>query len=312
VTARAARGKKKRKAGCGLRTAVLLVFAVALGAAATWALRGCRKPAPPAPVPAPVSTPPVGARGAAPTPKAPRARMPADFESVERGPGEGVVAVVLDDLGYDERALDALARWDAPLAVAVIPSAPLASRAVSLAKEKGWDLLVHLPMEPEAGPSEAEAIGARDGDDAIRAKVLEALRRTPGALGINNHQGSKATADARVVRAVLGVVKEKGLFFLDSRTTSASVAAAEAAAMGVPFLQRDVFLDDVAAETRAKGGAPEALDAAWERAVALAGKRGEAIVIGHPRKETLAFLEKKLASEKSAGARLVRVSELVP
>jgi polysaccharide deacetylase 2 family uncharacterized protein YibQ len=114
------------------------------------------------------------------------------------------------------------------------------------------------------------------------------------------------------MRAVLAVVKEKGLFFLDSRTTNASVAEAESAGMGVPFLARDVFLDDVAAETAAKGGPPEALDAAWARAVALAAKRGEAVVIGHPRRETLAFLEKRLASEKSAGARLVRVSELVP
>ena len=238
--------------------------------------------------------------------------MPPDFESVERQVGSGVVAVVLDDLGYDERALEALGHWSVPLAVAVIPSAPYAGRAVALAKEKGWDLLVHLPMEPEAGRSEAEAIGARDDDAAIRAKVLEALARTPGAVGINNHQGSKATADVRVVRAVLGVVKERGLFFLDSRTTNASVAGAEASALGVPFLARDVFLDDVAAETSAKGGVPEALDAAWGRALALAGKRGEAIVIGHPRRETLAFLEKRLASEKSAGARLVRVSELVP
>ncbi len=308
MTSRAARGKGKRKSGGGFRAAFLLVLAVALGAAATWALRGCRKPSRPAPAP----TPAAGSREPGPPAKAPAARMPADFESVDRRSGGVVVAVVLDDLGYDERALEALAAWDVPLAVAVIPSAPFAGRAVALAKEKGWDLLVHLPMEPEAGPSEAEAIGARDGDDAIRAKVLEALARTPGALGINNHQGSKATADARVVRAVLGVVKEKGLFFLDSRTTNASVAHSEAAAMGVPFLQRDVFLDDVAAETSAKGGVPEALDAAWARAVALARKRGEAIVIGHPRRETLAFLEKRLASEKSAGARLVRVSELVP
>ena len=310
MTARAVRGGKKRKSGGGFRASFLLVLAVALGAAATWAVRGCRRPAPPAPSPA--ATPAGAAREAVPPAKAPRARMPADFESVDRRAGGGVVAVVLDDLGYDESALEALAAWDAPLAVAVIPSAPFAGRAVALAKRKGWDLLVHLPMEPEAGPSETEAIGARDGDDEIRAKVLEALRRTPGALGINNHQGSKATADARVVRAVLGVVKDRHLFFLDSRTTSASVAGTEASAMGVPFLQRDVFLDDVAAETSAKGGAPEALDAAWARAVALAGKRGEAIVIGHPRKETLAFLEKRLASEKSAGARLVRVSELVP
>ena len=164
-------------------------------------------------------------------------------------------------------------RWNTPLAVAVIPSAPFAGRAVALAKRKGWDLLVHLPMEPEAGPSETEAIGARDDDDDDPRESARGARRTPGAVGINNHQGSKATADARVVRAVLGVVKEKRLFFLDSRTTNASVAGSEASALGVPFLQRDVFLDDVAAETSAKGGAPEALDAAWARAVALAGKK---------------------------------------
>jgi polysaccharide deacetylase 2 family uncharacterized protein YibQ len=238
--------------------------------------------------------------------------MPADFESVDRRGEAGVLAVVLDDLGYDEHALEALGGWHANISVAVIPSAPFAARAVALAKERGWDLLVHLPMEPGAGPSEAEAIGTRDTDAVIRAKVLEALARTPGALGINNHQGSKATADARVVRAVLGVVRERSLFFLDSRTTNASVAGAEAAAMGVPFLARDVFLDDVAAETAAKGGAPEALEGAWGHALALALRKGEAIVIGHPRRETLAFLEKKLASEKSGGARFVRVSELVP
>jgi polysaccharide deacetylase 2 family uncharacterized protein YibQ len=238
--------------------------------------------------------------------------MPADFESVEGGAGSGVVAVVLDDLGYDPRALETLAHWDVPLAVAVIPSAPFAARAAALAKEKGWDLLVHLPMEPEAGPSEAEAVGGRDDDAAIRSRVLAALAKTPGAVGINNHQGSKATADPRVVRAVLGVVKDKGLFFLDSRTTNASVAEPEAAALGVPFLARDVFLDDVAAETAAKGGAPEALDEAWARALQIAAKKGEAIVIGHPRRETLAFLEKRLASQKSAAARLVKVSELVP
>jgi len=238
--------------------------------------------------------------------------MPPDFESVNGGAGGGVVAVVLDDLGYDERALETLSGWEGPLALAVIPSAPYAGRADALAKSKGWDLLVHLPMEPEAGRSEAESIGGRDDDAAIRARVLAAVERTPGAVGINNHQGSKATADARVVRAVLGVVKERGLFFLDSRTTSASVAGAEASALGVPFLARDVFLDDAAAETAAKGGAPEALDAAWARALALARKKGDAIVIGHPRRETLEFLEKKLASEKTAGARLVRVSELVP
>jgi polysaccharide deacetylase 2 family uncharacterized protein YibQ len=289
---------------------LLLVLAVALVAAVTWGLRGCRKseeraaPAPAlTPAPAPAPSPTHAAKKAA--------RMPADFEEVEGGTA-GVVALVLDDLGYDEHALATLERWDTPLAVAVIPSAPFAARAVTLAKGKGWDLLVHLPMEPESGPAETEAIGASDDDAAIRAKILTALEKTPGAVGINNHQGSKAMADARVVRAVLGVVKDRSLFFLDSRTTSASVASVEAAALRVPFVRRDVFLDDVAAETAARGGAPEALDVAWARAVGLAARSGQAIVIGHPRRETLEFLGKRLASQKSAGARLVKVSELVP
>ena len=294
------------------RGVLLVFFGVALGVSATLFVRGCARPpeAPstpshPAPSKAtPRATPPAAAR--------PARVIPSDFEPADRRMG-GVVALVVDDVGYDERALETLAHWDTPFAIAVIPSSPFASRAVSLARERGWDLLVHLPMEPESGPSEAEAIGAKDDGDAIRARVLAALTKTPGAIGINNHQGSRATADARVVRDVLGVVKEKGLFFLDSRTTNASVAGSEAAAMRVPFLARDVFLDDVAAETAAKHGAPEALDAAWERALALAAKKGQAIVIGHPRKETLAFLSEKLGLlGKKEGPRAVRVSELVP
>jgi polysaccharide deacetylase 2 family uncharacterized protein YibQ len=229
--------------------------------------------------------------------------------------GSGVIAVVLDDLGYDEAALGTLARWSGPLSVAVIPGTPHAARAVSLAREKRWDLLVHLPMEPESGPSEAGAVGTRDGGDVVRARVLAALAKVPGAIGVNNHQGSKATADPRVMRDVLAVVKERRLFFLDSRTTNATVAAREAASMGVPFLSRDVFLDDVAAEAAARGGVPEALDAAWKRALDVAAKNGQAIVIGHPRKETLAFLGPRweaLQRENGPGARAVRLSELVP
>lgn len=303
--------QKKRTRG-GFRGVLLVFFGVALGVSTTLFVRGCSRrgeppapgarPAPPRSAPHP--TPPAAAR--------PAPALPSDFEPADRRRG-GVVAVVVDDVGYDERALETLARWDAPFAVAVIPSAPFASRAVSLAREKGWDLLVHLPMEPHSGPSEAEAIGAKDDDDAIRVRVLAALAKTPGAIGINNHQGSKATADTRVVRAVLGVVKERGLFFLDSRTTNASVAGVEAAAMRVPFLARDVFLDDAAAETSAKGGVPEALDAAWERVLALAAKKGQAIVIGHPRRETLAFLSERLELlGKKEGPKTVRVSELVP
>jgi len=299
------RGRKRGRPGAVWRAAPPLVAVGVLAAGISYC-RG-RESAPAVPAPA------LRARPAAPRAEPRPSGVPSDFESVERS-AVGVVAVVLDDLGYDEHALEILARWEAPLAVAVIPGAPHSGRAVALAKEKRWDLLVHLPMEPESGPSEADAIGTRDGDAVLRARILASLAEVPGAIGLNNHQGSKATADPRVMRAVLTVVKEKGLFFLDSRTTNASVAAREAASMGVPFLARDVFLDDVAAEAAAKGGVPEALDAAWKRALDMAARNGQAIVIGHPRRETLAFLGPKLDApgNKNGKPRFLRISELVP
>ena len=303
--------RRKTRAGAGLRGALLVVLGVGFGAGATYFVRGCaRRPERPSPArPAPVLP------TARPAPQAGARRiptLPSDFEPADRGPG-GVLAIVIDDIGFDPPSRTLLASLEGPLALAVIPNTPHGAEAARLAREKGWDLLVHLPMDPEAGRPEKDSLGPKDDDAAIRAGARAALARFPGALGINNHQGSKATADARVVRDVLEVVKEGGLLFLDSRTTPASVAGEEAAKLGVPFLARDVFLDDAATESADPAGAPGALEAAWERALALAKKRGQAIVIGHPRKETLAFLSEKigLLGGKN-GPRLVRVSELVP
>ena len=307
----------RRKAGSGgrggrFKGALLVVLGVGLGAGATFFVRGCaRRPEPPAaatrPAPAVSTARPVPPAAARPAPT-----LPSDFEPVDHGPG-GVLALVIDDVGFDPPSRIRLATLEGPLAVAVIPNSPHGTEVAKLAREKGWDLLVHLPMDPEAGRAEKDSLGPKDDDAAIRAGVLAALARFPGALGINNHQGSKAMVDARVVRGVLGVVKEKGLFFLDSRTTPASVAGAEAGKLGVPFLARDVFLDDAATESADPGGPPGALEAAWEKGIALAKKRGQAIVIAHPRPETLAFLSEKIGLLRGKdGPRLVRVSELVP
>ncbi len=183
---------------------------------------------------------------------------------------------------------------------------------MALAKRKGWDLMVHLPMEPETGKAEKETIRTSDKDSLIRSRVLAALAKVPGAIGLNNHQGSKAMADPRVLRDVLLVVKEKGLFFLDSRTTPATLGESTARALGVPFLSRDVFLDDAAAEAKDPAGPPGALDAAWERAVSLAASKGEAVVIGHPHRESVAFLAAALPKLAARGVRPVKVSEIVP
>ena len=234
--------------------------------------------------------------------------VPADFESAG-APSRGVIALLLDDLGYDGPALTRLATFKGPLAVAVLPDAPFAAEAAALAKRKGWDLLVHFPMDPVSGKPEPSSVGEKDDDQTIRARVGDAIGKVPGAIGLNNHQGSKATGESRVVRAVLTVVRDRGLFFLDSRTTAASVAEREARALGVSFLARDVFLDDAA--TEAQEGTREALDAAWARAREIAAKKGSCVVIGHPHKETLDFLSARLAELERQKIRRVKVSELV-
>ncbi len=304
--------RRKARAGGGLKGALLIFLGVGLGASATFFVRGCsRRSEPPSSAPRPASAVPT-ARPAPPAAARPIPTLPSDFDPVDHGPG-GVLAIVIDDIGFDPPSRTLLASLEGPLALAVIPSSPHGAEAARLAREKGWDLLVHLPMDPEAGRAEKDSLGPKDDDAAIRAGVLAVLARFPGALGINNHQGSKATADARVVREVLEVVKERKLFFLDSRTTPGSVAGAEAAKLGVPFLARDIFLDDAATESADPGGAPGALQTAWEKGIGLAKKQGQAIVIGHPRKETLAFLLEKIGLlGGKEGPRLVRVSELVP
>lgn len=312
----------RRRKGVGRSFRVLLLVAAggALGAAAValwlrpelW--RGLvarlrpragpaapRSPQPPAPRPPSPRPAPAVAR---PT------SVPIDFEPSGSG-GRGVIALVVDDLGYGDEPLGRLAALPGPLSLAVLPDAPRSGAAAELAGRKGWDLLVHLPMAGGASREEARTVGPALSDAEIAATVSRAIDLVPGAIGLNNHQGSAATTDARVVRAVLGVVRDRGLFFLDSRTTAASVAIAEARRLGVSALERDVFLDDVAEEVRVRGGAPETIAAAWERALALAAKRGAAVVIGHPRPETLDFLERELPALAGRGFRLVKASELV-
>jgi len=307
--------RARRRGGCGRTVGLLaglaVLFALALGA--LWYLRS-RTPAPAvasAVADAPPATAVPSPTVAAPPAATPRpSSVPSDFEPA-RGSGQGAIAVVIDDVGNADGSLERLARLDGPLAIAVLPGAPRAREAAALAKRKGWDLLVHLPMEGARGPAEPETISSGDEDAEIARRVAAAIDRVPGASGLNNHQGSLATADRRVVRAVLSVVRERGLFFLDSRTSAASVAAEEARALGLATIPRDVFLDDARAEAAAEGGAPEALAAAWSRSLALAASKGHAVVIGHPSASTVDFLAASLPGLEGRGVLRVKVSELV-
>ena len=305
--------RARKNGGCGRTVGLFggLVVLFALAAGALWFLRlRPPEPSPAAPAAAPASPVPSPTVALLPTARPRPASVPADFEAA-LGSGRGAIAVVLDDVGNADGSLEGLARLDGPLAIAVLPDAPLAREAAALAKRKGWDLLVHLPMEGVRGPAEPGTISSSDDDATIARRVAAAIDQVPGASGLNNHQGSLAMADRRVVRAVLSVVRERGLFFLDSRTSASSVAAEEARVLGLATIPRDVFLDDTRAEAAAEGGAPEALATAWSRALGLAASNGHAVVIGHPHIATVDFLAASLPALEGRGVLRVRVSELV-
>ena len=219
-------------------------------------------------------------------------------------PARARLAVVIDDWGYGWRAADAFFALDAPLTVAVIPFLPHSREQALKARRRGFEVLVHLPMEPEdpaldPGP---HAITTRLSSEEIRRRVEEAIDAVPGAVGVSNHMGSRATADPRVMEAVLEAVRRRGLFFLDSRTTPRSVVGAVAARMGMPWARNDLFLDG----DRSVPYVRARLLLAAHRAL----ETGQAVAIGHVQPATAAALALVLPELRREGIRLVPVSEL--
>jgi hypothetical protein len=132
--------------------------------------------------------------------------------------------------------------------------------------------------------------------------VRAALEQVPGAVGLNNHMGSRATADWATMQAVMDAAATAGLFFVDSRTTADSVALDVARDAGVPALARDVFLD-------AEGGPGVAVQ--LDELARLALGQGRAVAIGHPRPETIAALKEGLPRLRAKGVAIVPVTELL-
>ena len=215
------------------------------------------------------------------------------------------VAIVIDDLGNELAPAERIAGWQTPVAGAVLPDLRWSAASAEALARGGKEVLLHLPMEPEGYPRVRPGPGLvlRSQSDAeIERLVEDDLATVPGAIGVNNHMGSAATADPRVMRAVARVLSRRGLFFLDSRTTDATVAEKIAEQASVHAVSRRVFLDDVASEDAVRGQ----LDELARRA----RQEGDAVAIGHPYPVTLFVLEKELPKMGERGVKLVRVSEL--
>nr|WP_229725558.1 divergent polysaccharide deacetylase family protein [Paenibacillus abyssi] len=222
---------------------------------------------------------------------------------------EKLVAIVIDDFGNRMSGTEEMLKLPIPLTMAIMPFMPTTKQDAEAAFQRGHDVIVHLPMEPNKGKREWLGPGAITtdlSDEEIRKRVEAAIDDVPHAVGMNNHMGSKATADVRIMRVVLGVCKERGLFFLDSRTTYRTVVPQVAAELGVPLLSNSVFLDDVSTLTHITRQLGKLSDELESNAVCIA--------IGHvgtPGKKTAAAIEQSIPKLQSK-ARFAHATELLP
>ncbi|GAA0337464.1 divergent polysaccharide deacetylase family protein [Bacillus carboniphilus] len=158
------------------------------------------------------------------------------------------LAIVIDDLGNDMKGTEEMLMLPTKLTVAVMPFMPTTKEDAELAHKYGHEVILHLPMQPKRGKKSWLGPGAITTDlsnEEIRKRVEDAIKDVPHIVGMNHHMGSKATEDERVMRIVLEVCKEKGLFYLDSMTSSKSVVEKLAKELNVPYLENDFFFDDV-------------------------------------------------------------------
>lgn len=157
------------------------------------------------------------------------------------------MAIIIDDVGNDMKGTAEILEMPIKLTVAVMPFLPTTQKDAVAAHEKGMDVIVHMPMEPKKGRPEwlgPGAITSNLTDEEVRARVEKAIDNVPYAIGMNNHMGSKITSDKRIMSIVLDVCRERGLFFVDSRTNFRSVVGEIATTKNMPPIGNDIFLDD--------------------------------------------------------------------
>ena len=219
--------------------------------------------------------------------------------------GRPMIVVVIDDLGLDKRRTKRAMDLPAPLTLSFMTYADDLAAMTATAHERGHELLEHMPMQAmsnhfNAGPNALE-VGLPT--EELQRRIQWGLDRFTGYVGVNNHMGSRFTADPEGMKVVMQEMKQHGLMFLDSVTTDHSAAPEAARQYGVPFAQRQVFLDN-----------EQTLDTIREQLAkteAIARKHGQAICIGHPHDTTLTALAEWLPGLEAKGFSMVPLTTLM-
>lgn len=214
------------------------------------------------------------------------------------------IAIIVDDMGLDMRVARKLAAIDADLTFSVMPLRPYTKQVQRYLHAHGKETLMHLPMQGNGKNPGAGAIYKGMSPAEIRSILSKDLRSVGNNIsGVNNHMGSKATADAVIMRTVFQELKKRNLFFIDSLTTSRSVCRQAASDTGMAFNARDTFLDNVQSD--------KYIVSQLDKLISIARKYPDAIGICHPHPATIEVLTREIPRLKKKGVDIVRVSSLV-
>ena len=215
------------------------------------------------------------------------------------------VALIIDDLGYDKQIAEKFFELDINLTASILPHSPFQSKIARLANSKGLEVMLHLPMEPveypDVNPGPGTLLSSMSPDELI-SQLEENLDTIPGVKGVNNHMGSKLTAESTQMYQIFSVLKHRDLFFIDSRTTSDSLCRPSARLFQVPFAQRDVFIDHYQK--------PDFIRKQIQELIRIANLNGEAVGILHPYATTYRILQEMLPDLQKQ-VQLVPASQIV-
>lgn len=215
------------------------------------------------------------------------------------------VAIIIDDLGYDRFIAKKFLELDGVYTFSILPHSPFMKRIARSAQKKGYDVMLHLPMEPieypRINPGPGALLTSMSPDELIE-QLKKNLDAVPDIIGVNNHMGSKMTTDSTQMYQIFSVLKQRDLFFIDSRSTSKTVCKPSARMFQIPFAQRDIFIDHIQD--------PEFIRKQLRQLVKIANRQGQAVGIAHPNKLTYQILLEALPELKKQ-VRLVPASEIV-
>ncbi len=222
----------------------------------------------------------------------------------------GRVAIVIDDFGFNGGGTKEMLALNIPITCAVLPFSEYTKTDSEMIMSKGHEIIIHLPMEPHHGdPKWLGEKGIRGGltTEKIEEIVREAVEENPYAVGVNNHMGSKATEDRRIIETIIKILKEKNMFILDSKTTMHSVVKEVALSYEVPYIERSVFLDNVKDKAYIKKQIKQLGEAAL--------LNGDAVAIGHVGPEggvvTAEAIKEMIPELEAMGIQFVYLSQLV-